>query len=263
MKYYVMSDIHGEYRALMDALDSIEFNLSKSKLIFLGDYVDRGPDSFKVLNRIKELQDEYPNNVVALLGNHDEMFLDWIDGESFNHLWNDPKGATINSFWGAAKRRGILFVSTENFPTVRLVKFAPFEVSDDDYQSEVANEIKKHKELLQWYRNLPLYYQVDDVVFVHAGLDEEEEDWKNTSRQTMIWKYPAQMGKTPWGIKVVAGHVMTKEMWKDENRHSIFRDGDHIYIDGAAPITKKLNILVYDDETGQFFDKDNNEINPS
>ena len=82
---YAMSDIHGYLDALEDALKRIpdlEATLNgdpeTNRLIFLGDYVDQGPHSREVLQRIYDLQTTYPDNVVAIKGNHDEWFIEFL-----------------------------------------------------------------------------------------------------------------------------------------------------------------------------------------
>lgn len=55
-----MSDIHGCIAPLNAALETVNLRDGRSKLILLGDYCDRGPDSLQVYERIMRLQDEYP-----------------------------------------------------------------------------------------------------------------------------------------------------------------------------------------------------------
>ncbi len=69
MSTYVMSDIHGCYDEMMKMLDKIEFS-SEDMLIVAGDYIDRGTQSFEML----EWVEEHPENVVLLKGNHEEEF---------------------------------------------------------------------------------------------------------------------------------------------------------------------------------------------
>ncbi len=73
---YAMSDIHGCYAEFLEKLNMVD--LSKdNKLVLLGDYMDYGPDSAKVLRAIYDLQREYgKEKVVVLMGNHATMFLE-------------------------------------------------------------------------------------------------------------------------------------------------------------------------------------------
>ena len=76
---YAMSDIHGCLAPLNTALETVDLRDGRSKLILLGAYCDRGPDSLQVFETIMRLQDEYPGQVVALRGNHEEMLLEYCD----------------------------------------------------------------------------------------------------------------------------------------------------------------------------------------
>ena len=76
---YAMSDIHGCLRELKDEMDQVDLQ-GDNRLIFLGGYMDYGINSFKVLQYIWELQKNYGDEkVIVLKGNHEQMFLDWIN----------------------------------------------------------------------------------------------------------------------------------------------------------------------------------------
>lgn len=71
----VIGDLHGDAQTLSKILDGIGaddfFSDSKNKLIFLGDYVDRGSDSAGVLYSVCSLKGKYPHSVVLMRGNHE------------------------------------------------------------------------------------------------------------------------------------------------------------------------------------------------
>lgn len=70
----VMGDIHGDMRAMSSVLDLAESeNLfyPRNKLVFLGDYVDRGSDSVGILQRVCQLKHRHPDSVVLMRGNHE------------------------------------------------------------------------------------------------------------------------------------------------------------------------------------------------
>jgi hypothetical protein len=79
---YAIGDIHGRLDKLDALLDMLPLRPG-DRLVFLGDYVDRGPDSRGVVDRLVDLADAYPCEF--LLGNHESMFLDYLGwkGDAF------------------------------------------------------------------------------------------------------------------------------------------------------------------------------------
>ena len=74
---YAIGDIHGESEKLRELIASLPLEAG-DELIFLGDYVDRGPDPSGVIDTLLELEQSHP--CVFLLGNHESMLLDF-------HVW--------------------------------------------------------------------------------------------------------------------------------------------------------------------------------
>lgn len=106
----VISDLHGMYNLLVKALDKIEAsNLDVSKIVFTGDYVDRGPDSAGVVALVRGLVSE--GKAIALKGNHEDMMAEqsqwWLPNggdkciesyqETYLELW--PTVLDENSKW--------------------------------------------------------------------------------------------------------------------------------------------------------------------
>lgn len=79
MAIYAMSDIHGFIEPFEEALTHVDLNDGTSRLVLLGDYCDRGPASLDVYRKIMGLQEEFPAQVIALRGNHEEMLLEYLD----------------------------------------------------------------------------------------------------------------------------------------------------------------------------------------
>ncbi|MGP2569862.1 metallophosphoesterase [Ornithobacterium rhinotracheale] len=72
MSYFIIGDIHGCYYALEEML--AHWNPAKEKLILLGDLVHKGKHSYAVLEKVIQLQKKYPEKVIVLKGNNDEIF---------------------------------------------------------------------------------------------------------------------------------------------------------------------------------------------
>ena len=89
MKKFVIGDIHGNYKELKELLSNINPDYHNDELIFLGDYIDRGPDSYHVIQLLITLQEKHgKNNIILLKGNHEQMaisniksgFIDYNNG---------------------------------------------------------------------------------------------------------------------------------------------------------------------------------------
>ena len=165
---YAMSDIHGYYREMYKLFDQLG-NLhpmmdGKDKLILLGDYIDGGTDSLKTIEKIFILQESYPENIIALRGNHEDMFLDFLDGKDEAWLGADVDFKTSKTF-----------LNEEQFKNVRELAI---EGNLRKVYSYVRESMKKnHKDLINWMRKLPYYFETENQIYIHAGVDEEAEDY--------------------------------------------------------------------------------------
>ncbi len=76
-RIFAVPDIHGRNDLLQELLRHLKeekaLDLTQDKLIFLGDYIDRGTDSKGVIETIKDLTEKHPENVFAVRGNHEDM----------------------------------------------------------------------------------------------------------------------------------------------------------------------------------------------
>lgn len=105
-------------------------------------------------------------------------------------------------------------------------------------------------------QNLPLYHVEDNIIFVHAGIDEEagdEWEWESTDRD-YLEKYPAEIGHFDRDMIIVAGHVGTTVITNNYRFHDIYFDGDsHYYIDGTVYESGVINVLMYDTDQKIFY----------
>lgn len=258
---YAISDLHGSYKALEGVtafLNNEKVDLNKDKLLLLGDYIDRGPDSLKVLEKIISLQEKFgERNIIALKGNHEELFLAWLKNPVNTLTLNNGGIQTVASFLQGDLGK-IYYDGIGN-------------LLDQDY-NKVNNEIvdyinEEYKDIINWIENLPYYHEEKNTLFVHAGFNEfPSRHWSESSTDDMTWMFPAQYGYTPWNKVVVAGHIMTRELHPEytsqELKDSIYRNKDHIYIDGAAFINEKANILEVDDQKREYYDAWTGQIIP-
>ncbi|MEC9368440.1 MAG: metallophosphoesterase family protein [Pseudomonadota bacterium] len=99
---YALSDIHGRADLLAELLGRIDTDARGTgaddlRLVFLGDYVDRGPDSRGVIELLLSgLPDSF--SVTCLMGNHERMLLDFLDGDDMEHWMSNGAEATVESY---------------------------------------------------------------------------------------------------------------------------------------------------------------------
>ncbi|NIK13441.1 metallophosphoesterase [Alkalibacillus almallahensis] len=246
---YSISDIHGCYEPMIDALRLVDLDSNKNnKLILLGDYVDGGTESCKVLYYVKELEEKYPKQVIILLGNHDKMFIDWYTSITDELQWlsHDVNLLTIKSFFTSEQ-----FEIIEDQPELRKGNYS--EISE-----YLIKEIRSHhSELLNWLsekNKFSPFYETENQIYVHAGICEEDEVlWKHATKlDEFFWKYPAETGT--FFKDIIAGHISSVEVAEDKSYQGrVFWDGQsHYFIDGDTVKSKVVPLLKYNSSTGKY-----------
>jgi len=163
MATVAIADIHGNFSALEDVLAKVMPTMSqRDVLVFLGDYIDRGPDTRRCVERVVRLKDEAPCTVVTLLGNHEDWMLktlrdptrhSWILGmEAFETIGSYSVEAGV-SLRQELERAGMRLVTER----VRVNYEVFFEVVPPEH--------------LEFLKSLTLYHRTADVVCVHGGID--------------------------------------------------------------------------------------------
>lgn len=253
-----MSDIHGCLEALYENQQLIDLSDSQSKLICCGDYIDYGLKSCETIYKVKELTDLYPDQIVALMGNHEQMFVDFLNcGEKdiWNYEWlsADCGFKTVKSFISQNGFDQIVKIRT----TTKDVYLAYIEIG-----KLVKSEIRaKHSELVNWMKFLPYYFETENQIFVHAGIDEEAEDlWMHgTPPEYFTSKYPATFGT--FCKDIIAGHISTSSLKKEHDFHDVFWDGkSHYFLDGSTAVSSVLSLLRYNTETGEYHQYKNGQF---
>ncbi|MBM7615602.1 metallophosphoesterase [Alkaliphilus hydrothermalis] len=97
MRKFVVADIHGCYIQLVELLNRIKADFNYDQIIFLGDFIDRGPNSWDVIQLLISLQKKYgKDHIILLRGNHEQMAIDAIQSGS-NRYFNGYD-ETVKSF---------------------------------------------------------------------------------------------------------------------------------------------------------------------
>ncbi|RUL50508.1 serine/threonine protein phosphatase [Lysinibacillus antri] len=197
-KVFAIGDIHGNYELLEQLLQF--WNPDEEQLVFLGDYIDRGPDSLKVLQTIMDLSEQY--EIITLAGNHEQIFLSWLDKpEEVSEFYFNPKigGAdTVKSLYDVPH----FSIVVDNFSVI-----------------EIAEAIrKKQSAVIKFLKQLRTFYQWDSYLFVHAGIDATVENFKETNKEDYFW-IREDFFATPHLAKeiVVFGHTPTPLLNEDRS----------------------------------------------
>lgn len=221
-RIYAIGDIHGRYDLLRLLLDKIEAHSSALPpthslyVIFVGDLVDRGPQSAEVLAMLYDLNTK-TDHVIVLLGNHEEAMLKALDGDmDALRGWLAVGGKdTLNSF-GIAPQRA--------------------DEASRDYLQRARAAIPR--EWIAWLRKLPLSVQSGDYYFVHAGVRPGVSLQRQT-RNDMLWiREDFLEDPRNHGAVIVHGHSVTRNTEIRSNRICIdtgaYRTGllSAIYLEG-------------------------------
>lgn len=198
-KLVALADLHGHYQELIGLYKQLlasGFDPERDTLIQLGDVVDGGKDSRKVVEWCMDMAARYPH-WAFLKGNHSDMLLDAVRYHSrtygsFNQWWNQ-----------GGKQTALSYIPTAATAYERSI------MQRADYIP---------KEHLDWLEARPLYHETDRYIFVHAGLRpgiplaEQRKDDLLWIRDEFI-RSPYDFGK-----RVIAGHTPMKEPLVMENK---------------------------------------------
>lgn len=216
-----ISDIHGCFDEFQELLTKIDYQPEKDQLYLLGDYMDRGPQSKEVMYKVKDLVEN--DGAIALFGNHDQFFLDWIDDpvEGIHRMSINGGLDTLVSFLGD------IDINAEDAET--------WKAWNDQF-------VEEYEDIIQFMRGLRYYVEDQNYIFVHAGIDPELDDWKDTNKHDLVWIRRAfldadlQIDET-----VVHGHTPNIDL---HGKHDIFYRGKKIGIDGGCAYGGQLNALA-------------------
>ena len=163
-KTYVITDIHGRLTELKSLLAQIPAN---ARMVFLGDYVDRGSESRGVVELVRALQGR---GAVCLRGNHEDMLC-----ASDPHPWLANGGAST--------------VLSYKHPLTGALD--PVALQHD----------------MDWFRSLPRIHEDEKRVYVHAGVNPAFDLADQPEAMTQWYRYPKDADIGYRGKMVVHGHT--------------------------------------------------------
>lgn len=233
-----IGDIHGCYRELMALMDKLP---KDRQIIFLGDYMDRGPDSKLVVAQLMQWSKMYPD-WVFLKGNHEDIFEDWYRGARKYGPYN----------WFA------------NGGNTTYESYKPYKAEDPlQHSLQPAVFPEDHLEFL-FTRDM--YYETDDYFFVHAGVvpGSSLENQKeligvppSSVDNAFLWAREGFIDSDyDWGKKIIFGHTADYQGRYNKKRFEPIVMDNKIGIDTACcpPARNKLTAILLPEETFVFQD---------
>jgi len=264
-KIFAVSDIHGNYPALIEALKNAGFdeNNESHLLVVLGDHFDRGEYSVSVYEYLKDLTDK--GRAITIMGNHDLMLIDYLEGtvlDPFNYFRNGER-ETFADFWHRTAPFESWCMIDKNIPEAEMT------VGDFARWLNIARKDinEEYPELLNWLKNQPYYFETKNYIFTHGAIDTLAEDWHNPrcirygyiDWKALTWDDGKFFGKNINNTDkiVVIGHFGTDHLRNmyglkkdDKEDFSILEreDGRVIALDSTSILSNKINVLVVEDE---------------
>ncbi len=206
-RVFAIGDIHGCYDRLCALMDKIPVDLTHDTLVFIGDYIDRGPQSVEVVDYLVELKKRVPG-IIFLKGNHEDMLEKYINGsDRFTYLLNGGQ-RTLDSYLNRPAR-------SDSYPIP--------------------------PEHMQFFKSLRMYYETEKYIFVHAGL-RPRFALESQKTEDLLWIRDKFIDTDyNFGKRVVFGHTPLDEPLVDDNKIGI--DTGAVY--GNALTCVQLPELVF------------------
>jgi serine/threonine protein phosphatase 1 len=206
-KLFAIGDIHGCYGRLKALVEKIPIDFSRDTLLFIGDYIDRGPHSAEVVDYLIQLKKRV-KEVIFLKGNHEDMLDKFLNGDDrFTYLLNGGQ-QTLDSYLKKT-------VQPESFP-----------IPPDH---------------VEFFKSLRLYYETEEFIFVHAGL-RPRTPLETQSTEDLLWIRDNFIStKYDFGKRVIFGHTPLKKPLVEPNKIGI--DTGAVY--GNALTCVQLPELVF------------------
>ncbi|GAA6180628.1 metallophosphoesterase family protein [Shimia sp. NS0008-38b] len=230
---YAVGDIHGHVEKLQEVLECIERDGGHdAKIVFLGDLVDRGPDSQRVVETLR-LGVAQGRNWTVLKGNHDRMFEYFMEPSPRPDL-----RLRLDLYWLHERLGGDKTLMSYGVPFSADAKLGEIHAA----ALEVVPE--SHVTFLQ---GLPYHLQLDSQLFVHAGV-RPGVALENQSVDDLCWirePFLSHTGAYPW--MVVHGHTPV-----DQVTHF----GNRICVDTGAGYGRALSVAVFEGRSTWALSKD-------
>ena len=223
---YCVGDIHGRDDLLWNMSERVDADMKtrsfdRAVTVFLGDYIDRGPGSKPVVERLAS--GEWPTSIIALAGNHEDFLKDFLDDAGILDFWRSQGGlATLHSYG---------------------VDVGPAMVGRDfeKVQAGFTDRLPKHHRA--FLGALKTSAVIGDYFFCHAGVRPGVALERQSRDDLVNIREPFLSSEAEYGKLVVHGHTPSVSPEIRSNR---------IGIDTAAYATGRLTCLVLEKDQQRF-----------
>ncbi len=185
-RIYAVGDIHGCYDKFSALLKEIPIDWSLDQIIILGDFIDRGPEPKRVVELLLDLKFDHPDAFTVLMGNHERMFLNYLEAPDENSNY-------------------LLFGG---------------QTTVDDYTS-ISKGLSVPESHLRFLQSLPLMELTEKFCFVHAGLRPGIPIQEQKDEDLLLIRNDFIRSKYDWGRRVIFGHTPFDQPLLMENKIGI------------------------------------------
>ncbi|SDR32657.1 metallophosphoesterase family protein [Pseudovibrio sp. Tun.PSC04-5.I4] len=228
-RIYAVGDIHGRFDLLTSMGNAIERDLKKRPVhkpmvVYLGDYIDRGPDSQKVIEFLINHHKRTPKQL-CLKGNHEAALLEFLEDPSKLYYWEGlggietllSYGLSHHDLMGSAEAECVQTTFKENLPITHL----------------------------NFLKSLSVLHKCGDYLFVHAGL-RPEVPIEEQSHDDNLWIRSEFLNyQGDFGAFVVHGHTPVERIDHRTNR---------LAVDTEAYASDRLTCAVLEGETMKYIE---------
>ena len=227
-RFIIISDVHGFYDEMMEALNKVNFNAKTDFLISCGDEIDRGPKPKEVISFLNSLERK-----VIIRGNHTLLFEDLCLRQYPE--WHDSSNGTLD--------------------TVKIIGDYDLDKEFDLCCERAYNKTRKFR------NSMVNYFETKNYIFTHSFVPLLA-DWRNATQiewNNAMWVNPYQMAERGYLPEktLVFGHFHTSyPRYKYHREHEwgplanfepYYGDG-YIAIDACTSYSGQVNVLVLEDE---------------
>lgn len=226
---YAIGDVHGRLDLLERLTEQLAVETEAAArdgkgtiAVFLGDYIDKGPDAAGVVEHLIRFRDQAACETIFLRGNHEDVLISLVDGDEDSARWLEYGGVeTLRSY-------GVSFRAANPNPSVEKLR-----------QTAIGAIPAEH---IAFLRETELHVALGDYIFVHAGLRPDRLIEEQTDSDMMWFRYYDDEPPI-WSGTVVHGHSVNARPIRGRAR---------IGIDTGAYATDALTALRLEGDRQDF-----------